>query len=527
MTTTTCPSREDLTAYLNGRLSAADLEDVAEHVESCPECQAMLGTLDAAVDTLVADLRRAVPNDAYLEESQCRLAIGRAHSMFDAASSTADQSPHTLCGQSLGEYLLTEELGRGGMGRVYKALQTKLDRVVAVKVLSRDRGGDRRSINRFEREMKAVGRLAHPNIVQAYDAREIDCLPVLIMEFVDGLDLADIVRLIGRAPVADACELVRQAVLALQCAHDHGLVHRDVKPSNIMLAQSGGVKLLDLGLARFFAESGADASSASHVEEMTGTGQAMGTADYMAPEQASDSRTVDIRADIYSLGCTLYKLLTGRAPFSGPEYRTTLDKMNAHVHQPVAPIRRIVPDVPEQLAAVLDRMLAKDPSARFATPAEVAEAIAPFCAGADLPAPCECAEASPPPGTERSLVAGEGRGEGSSGLPSTTGRRAGGEGRFVAPQPLARSRRWKWFAAHLLLLLMVGGLGFALGILITIKRNGQTYQMEVPENSRTVVDQNGNATVEIGGSREGGPATAATDPAAELKSLQGMWKIAR
>ena len=122
------------------------------------------------------------------------------------------------------------------------------------------------------------------------------------------------------------------------------------------------------------------------IEEMTGTGQAMGTADYMAPEQASDSRTVDIRADIYSLGCTFYKLLTGRAPFSGPEYRTALDKMNAHVKQPAPPIRQIVPEVPEKLADVLNRMLAKDPSARFATPAEVAEAVAPFCAGADLPA---------------------------------------------------------------------------------------------------------------------------------------------
>ena len=196
--------------------------------------------------------------------------------------------------------------------------------------------------------MKAVGRLAHPNIVQAYDAREIDGMPVLIMEFVEGLDLAEIVRRIGPLPVAEACELVRRTALALQCAHEHGLVHRDIKPSNIMLtapiARSGRgaggegallpspsgrgaggeggvaeVKLLDLGLARFYAEGVGGVSPASAGEEMTGTGQAMGTADYMAPEQASDSRTVDIRADIYSLGCTLYKLLSGRAPFSGAD----------------------------------------------------------------------------------------------------------------------------------------------------------------------------------------------------------------
>ena len=156
--------------------------------------------------------------------------------------------------EMLGEYQLLEELGRGGMGRVYKALHTKLDRVVAVKVLPRGRVGDQKAIARFEREMKAVGRLAHPNIVQAYDAREIDGTPVLIMEFVDGLDLAEIVRRVGPLPVADACELVRQTALALQCAHEHGLVHRDIKPSNIMLARSGEVKLLDLGLARFYAE---------------------------------------------------------------------------------------------------------------------------------------------------------------------------------------------------------------------------------------------------------------------------------
>ena len=247
--------------------------------------------------------------------------------------------------------------------------------------------------------MRAVGQLAHPNIVQAHDAREIDGTPVLIMEFVDGLDLAELVRRIGPLPVAEACEMVRQAALGLQCAHEHGLVHRDIKPSNIMLSRglapfsprSGAearsdatakkvpdpldgpqVKLLDLGLARFYAE-------ASGGEEMTGTGQAMGTADYMAPEQASDSRTVDIRGDIYSLGCTLYKLLSGRAPFSGPEHRGTLNKMNAHVHEAAPPVRQFAPEVPDELAVILERMLAKDPNDRFATPAEVAAVLEPFC----------------------------------------------------------------------------------------------------------------------------------------------------
>ena len=377
--------------------------------------------------------------------------------------------------EMLGEYRLLEELGRGGMGRVYKALHTKLDRVVAVKVLPRGRVGDRQAIARFEREMKAVGRLAHPNIVQAYDAREIDDTPVLIMEFVDGLDLAEIVRRVGPVPVAEACELVRQTALALQCAHEHGLVHRDIKPSNIMLARSGEVKLLDLGLARFYAEGdGRPASVAG--EEMTGTGQAMGTADYMAPEQASDSRTVDIRADLYSLGCTLYKLLSGRAPFSGPEYRTHARQAQRPRPPAGAAIRRLVPDVPEGLAAILDRLLAKDPADRFATPAEVAEALTPWCDGADLPALLQRAVESP--------------------KSALSPRKSHGEG-ITTPNPLAGSKRWKSLVALSVLLLLVGGIGFALGIMIRIQKDDRTYAIEAPESSRTVIDQNGNPTVTI------------------------------
>jgi serine/threonine protein kinase len=287
-------------------------------------------TLDDADDTAIGRLRTPLSSESVLAEPQLQRALAAAMAMpipttnarggLDLEGVPASDMPETL-----GEYQLLEELGHGGMGRVYKALHTKLDRIVAVKVLSRGRVGDRQAINRFEREMKAVGRLAHPNIVQAYDAREINDMPVLIMEFVDGLDLAETVRRVGRLPVADACELVRRTALALQCAHEHGLVHRDIKPSNIMLARSGEVKLLDLGLARFYAEDGAgvppvpaDVPPLPAGDEMTGTGQAMGTADYMAPEQASDSRTVDIRADLYSLGCTLYKLLSGQAPSAAP-----------------------------------------------------------------------------------------------------------------------------------------------------------------------------------------------------------------
>ena len=391
MAATVCPSAETLLQYSLGILPEEQRDALDRHLDGCPGCQATIVTLDDASDTVLARLRMPPGDEALLTEPELRDALAAAVAM-PAPMATAGEDSALAAGpmpdmpQTLGEYRLLEELGRGGMGRVYKALHTKLDRVVAVKVLSRGRVGDQQAVVRFEREMKAVGRLTHPNIVQAHDAREIDDTPVLVMDFVDGLDLAEIVRRSGPAPVPAACELIRQTALALQCAHEHGLVHRDVKPSNIMLARSGEVKLLDLGLARFYTQGAAGVSPPGAGEEMTGTGQAMGTADYMAPEQASDSRTVDIRADLYSLGCTLYKLLSGRGPFSGPEHRGTLDKLNAHVHQQPPFIRRLVPDVPEGLAAILDRLLAKGPDDRFSTPAEVADALAPWCVGADLAA---------------------------------------------------------------------------------------------------------------------------------------------
>ena len=295
MITSTCPGRETLFQYSVGALDGDQRQALDEHLECCPACQATILTLDDADDTVAGRLRRPPSSESFLAEPQLHDALAAAIAMSIPAPSAKDGSEaengHAAdMPRTLGEYQLLQELGRGGMGTVYKALQTKLDRVVAVKVLPRGRVGDRQAINRFEREMKAVGRLAHPNIVQAYDAREIDDMPVLIMEFVDGLDLAEIVRRVGMVPVADACELVRRTALALQYAHEHGLVHRDIKPSNIMLTPAGEVKLLDLGLARFYAEGGASIPP-SGGEEMTGTGQAMGTADYMSPEQASDSRS--------------------------------------------------------------------------------------------------------------------------------------------------------------------------------------------------------------------------------------------
>ena len=271
------------------------------------------------------------------------------------------------------------------MGAVDKARHTKLDKIVAIKVLPKDKMQDKSSVARFEREMRAVGKLDHPNIVRAMDAGEENGTHFLVMEYVPGIDLSQLVKQLGPLPIAEACELIRQAAVGLDEAHDHGMVHRDIKPSNLMLCMAGRrqppvVKILDLGLALL-----SDAHSPD-VGGLTGTGQLMGTLDYMAPEQGGDSKSVDIRADLYALGASLYKLLTGEAVYHGEQYQTLMQKVTALASKPAPPIRECRADISPELAALVHRLLEKNPAQRFATPDEVARALAPFAAGANLAA---------------------------------------------------------------------------------------------------------------------------------------------
>lgn len=209
---------------------------------------------------------------------------------------------------------------------------------------------------------------------------------VLVTEYVDGFDLGKLLQRTGPLPVAEACEIVRQVAVALEYTHSQGFVHRDIKPSNVMLSRSGSIKLLDLGLARLQLDEGA--------AEMTATGQSLGTADYMAPEQVSDARSVDIRADIYSLGCTLMKLLTGRAPFA--EQPTSFAKMTAHVSGQPPRLNSLRADIPQQLSDLVAQMLAKRPQDRPQSPADIRQALTAFCAGSDLGQLVKRAEASAP-----------------------------------------------------------------------------------------------------------------------------------
>jgi serine/threonine protein kinase len=277
-------------------------------------------------------------------------------------------------GQRIGSYRLLAKIGQGGMGTVYKAIHTRLGKVVALKLLPVDIGHGEEAAARFEREMHTAARVNHRHIVHATDAGECDGIPYLAMEYLDGIDGARLVKAVSTLPVAAACELTRQAALGLQHVHEQGLVHRDVKPSNLMLGRDGVVRLLDLGLARIHGRK----------DELTRTGQMLGTMDYLAPEQAGDAGAVDIRADLYSLGCTLYHLLAGRPPFSGPGFDHAAKKLTAHLTIVPAELGQLRPDVPADLDACLARLLAKDPADRLATPQKLVQALQPFCEAADL-----------------------------------------------------------------------------------------------------------------------------------------------
>lgn len=263
----------------------------------------------------------------------------------------------------LGVYRLLEKLGHGGMGTVYKAWHCRLKRLAALKVPPLDCILDGPALARFHREMELIGRLDHPNIVRATDAGEADGIPFLVMELVDGFDLRRLRQLLGPLPAAEVCAIAYHTLLGLECLRENGLVHRDIKPSNLMLTPAGEVKILDLGLGRF--------GEANRGEELTATGLTMGTADYMAPEQKADAHRVDIRADIYSLGCTMYKLLTGKSLSESGETGT-------------APLNVEGLAISAELAGVLRRLLAADKADRYATPAEAAEALRPFAGAADL-----------------------------------------------------------------------------------------------------------------------------------------------
>jgi serine/threonine protein kinase len=270
----------------------------------------------------------------------------------------------------LGGYLILDQLGSGGMGHVFLAEHVNMRRLVALKVLPpHSFESDPVARERFFREARAAGTLDHPNIVRVFDLCQEGKLLYLVMEYVEGVSLQALVSRHGPLPVAAACHYARQVAFGLQNAHEMGFVHRDIKPANLLVDRAGVVKILDLGLVR------SEADAASGLTRQLDNKSILGTADYVAPEQAVDSSRVDIRVDIYSLGATLYFLLTGRPLF--PDGRTAQKLVWQQIKEPTR-VDQLRPEVPSELADIVHRMLAKKPADRFATPAEVFDALSPF-----------------------------------------------------------------------------------------------------------------------------------------------------
>jgi serine/threonine protein kinase len=379
-----CPSLGELEWLLTERLSCPERDAVENHVEVCASCQEQLADLSSrtlppvTLPSFSWHEPDAEPDESFLRRLR-ELPPPRSVASVDDEPQpfAADPTPDAAWFEQrrLGQYEILGRLRKGGMGAVFKARHAELGKVVALKVLPADQM-DEVLVARFKNEIRALGRLDHPNIVAAHDAGEFRGVHFLVMDLVDGMDLARVLERQGRLGIPDACEAVHQAALGLQHACERSLVHRDIKPSNLMLARGGRVQVLDLGLARSFGDAAADT--------LTAKGMLLGTADYLAPEQWEHAHAADIRADIYSLGCTLYHLIAGWPPFAGEPYRSVLQKMRAHLQTLPPPIRQLRPEVPDGLAAVLDRMLAKEPADRFRSPAEVAKALRPFTSGSDL-----------------------------------------------------------------------------------------------------------------------------------------------
>jgi serine/threonine protein kinase len=285
--------------------------------------------------------------------------------LTDAAGAVAQPE----IGALIAGYEIIRPIGAGGMGQVFLARKRRLNRLVALKVIRQEQGSDPRALLRFHREALASARLSHPNIVELYDAVEADDLHFLVMEYVEGADLEQLLDRHGALPPSLACDYIRQACDGLQHAHDRGLIHRDIKPGNLLVTADGKtVKLLDMGVARLTETAG----EGTPEHQLTQTGAVMGTPAYLAPEQARDPRHVDIRADIYSLGCAFYHLLSGKVPFEGV---TLAEVVLRHQMEEPVPLTELRPDIPPELQNIVQKMMAKRPEDRYQTPKQVANAL--------------------------------------------------------------------------------------------------------------------------------------------------------
>ena len=411
----THPTHDQLAAFDTGRLDDDDSAVVEQHLSECEDCCQWLKQ-SPRHDSYVELLRDAVSANAAAHQTAVLVGGRGTDSKQDGSLPVLSKDsgasivglPSELANHS--RYRVIRSLGSGGMGAVFEAEHRLMRRRVALKIIKPQWLSNPEAVMRFRREMQAAAKLVHPHVVTAFDAEQAGDVHFLAMEFVDGVNLADLVSQRGPLSVEKACECIRQAALGLQHAYEHGMVHRDIKPGNLMVSgtalaaggvssfdtalpvasaiplkkSTGGltpparqlmvVKILDFGLARFASE-GTEGSD-------TSAGTLLGTPDFMAPEQARNSREADVRSDLYSLGCTLYFLLTGEVPHPGR--RTALERVLAHSERAPQLLATFRGDVPQALQQVLDRLLAKRPEDRFQTPAELAIALEPFVSSSQL-----------------------------------------------------------------------------------------------------------------------------------------------
>jgi serine/threonine protein kinase/formylglycine-generating enzyme required for sulfatase activity len=407
-------SADALRGFAAGQLDDQTAAAVMNHLDTCPDCCRAAAGLTA--DDFLDRLRRAhspgstpAPgkvSGGLVSGEWSGLSLTTPHSPIPTPHSPIANLPPELANNP--QYEVLRELGRGGMGVVYLARNKLLDRLEVLKVVNKallDRPG---AVERFLREIRAAAKLNHANVVAAYSAVQSGELLAFAMEYVEGEDLAQLAQTQGPLPVAQACDYVQQAALGLQHAFEKQMVHRDIKPQNLILAREGEthiVKVLDFGLAKVTRAENEDPA-------LTDDGAMLGTPGYVAPEQTLDAAKADIRADVYSLGCTLYYLLTGAPPFEG---RSRYEVLQAHQSVEAKPLNLVRPEVPEELAAVVRKMMAKDPAQRYQTPLALVQALAAFVTKRDggggrrderKPEPVLASSLLPPP-SSLSPVAGD------------------------------------------------------------------------------------------------------------------------
>jgi hypothetical protein len=359
------PSPNELEAFDRGLLHPALWAEIERHVAGCTTCCRFLE--DAPDDALVALLKASrgdflsvtFPGGPSSVETPVACAPRPAQLR---AEPPAELSAHP-------RYHVLEMLGSGGMGTVFKAEHRLMRRIVALKVIHAELLATPGGVERFRQEARAAALLSHPNIATAYDADQAGSTHFLVMEFAEGETLDRVLQRRGPLPWPEACGLIRQVAQGLQHACERAMVHRDLKPANLLLTPQGQVKILDFGLARLLSEAPSAGS------RITPAGAVVGTPQYLAPEQARDPQAADIRADLYSLGCTWYEMLTGQPPF--PQ-GTLLQQLLAHQDRAARPLTDFRTDLPAQMAGILQRLLEKDPAKRWQTPAELLKALEPW-----------------------------------------------------------------------------------------------------------------------------------------------------